>query len=816
MLPSIRQAFRVLRKDEGFTAVAICSLAIGIGATSSMFSFADSMLLRPLPVQEPGRVLAINTAIPAAFGDNPAISYPDYIDLRDRNRSFDGLVAASYSFFSYSPDSDALPRVKWGLYVSGNFFHVLGVEPTVGRGFNAEEDRVAGRDPVVVLGHDFWVSQFGGDPGIVGSPIRLNGVEFSVIGVAPEHFTGIDLFMRPQVYVPLTMSPRMGPRDSLVNRDFGWLFVKGRLKPGAGLPQAQSDIGAISKDLQKLHGAASRDQRLVVQTELQFRATQSRATMELVTMLGLLGICVLLVACANVAGLLLSRARARSREIAVRLAIGAGRAALVRQFLLENLLVAIAGGVGGSFLAEALAAFWKRMPIPTDVPVVWVIEVDRRVLLFTLAISVLSTVLFGLAPALRATRPNLVPALKAADADSGGRRRLWGRNTIVAGQVALSVVLLAVSAALMQGFREQLLPGPGYRVDRLFLTTIDTRFANYTPEQASRFFQNLLDRTRSAPGVRSAALTFTVPMMSNSARINLVPQGWQLPRGERAMLTIGTYISEGYFETMNVPILRGRDLLQSDGEHAPLVAVVNEQMANHYWKGDAVGKRFHLDDAEGPLVEIVGVARQSKVGWIVEPLLDYVYLPYRQHASPRLSLVAESAARDAGAIAPVVRDAVRTLDRDMPLFDVRTMQDLYSQRGVKTSNMILQNVLLMGLMGMVLAAVGLYGLVAYAVSRRTTEIGIRMALGAERRAVVWMVLRQGLRLGGAGVTVGLALAIFVCRGVGSTLAFFAFGHISAMAYIGVPLLLLVVTAVASWAPARRASHVDPLTSLRDL
>jgi predicted permease len=814
MFPSIRHALRLLRKDKGFTAVAICSLAIGIGATSSMFSFADSMLLRPLAISEPDRVVAINTAVPAPFGDNPPISYPDYVDLSGRNRSFTGLVAASYSFFSFRPDPETPPRVKWGLYVSGNFFRVLGVQPALGRGFNVEEDRVEGRDPVVVLGHDFWAGQFGRNPAVLGSHIRLNGVDFSVIGVAPEHFTGIDLFMRPQVFVPLSMASRMGPPDSLRNRDFGWLFVKGRLKPGVELRQAQADIGALSADLQKLHGPASRAQRLKVETELQFRTAQSPPTTELVIMLAMLGLCVLLVACANVAGLLLSRARARSREFAVRLAIGAGRAALVRQLLLENLLVAMAGGLGGMLLADAIAVFWRQMPIPTDVPVVWVIEVDRRVFFFTLAVSLLSTLAFGLAPALRATRPSLVPALKAADADSPGGRRFWGRNTIVAGQVAVSMVLLAVSAALMQGFREQLLPGPGYRTDHLFLTTVDTRFANYTPEQTSQFFQTMLDRTRSAPGVRSSALTFQVPMLTNAATIKLVPQGWQLPRGEQAIDTLGSYVSERYFETMNIPILRGRDLVASDGPNAPLVAVINEQMARHYWKGEAVGRRFHLDHSEGPLVEVVGVAKQSKLLWIAEPALDFVYLPYRQHPSPRLSLLVESEAQDASVIAPGVRDVARRIDPDMPLFDLRTMQDLYSERGVKTSSLILQIVAAMGVMGMILAGVGLYGLMAYAVSRRTTEIGVRMALGADRNAVVWMVLREGLRLGGAGVGVGLALAFYACRGVGTTLAFFAFGRINPIIYIGVPLLLLVVTALASWAPARRASRVDPLTSLR--
>jgi len=818
MLPSITYAFRMLRKDPVFTLVAIGSMAIGIGATASMFSFADAMLLRPLPVREPDRILTINTAVPAPFGQNPPISYPDYIDLRDRNRSFDGLAAASYAFFGFSPNPDTLPRMKWGLYVSGNFFRVMGVEPGLGRSFRDDEDQVEGRDPVVVLGHDFWVGQFGASPSVLGSRIRLNGVDFSIIGVAPEHFTGIDPVMRPQLFVPLSMSPRMVQQNYLHNREYGWLFVKGRLKPGVGLDQTQAEIGALSTELQKMHATTSRKQRLLVETELQMRVAQGQPQAQMVVMLGTLAICVLLVACANVAGLLLSRARARAREIAVRLAIGAGRIALVRQLLLENLIVAVAGGIAGVLMADAMGDYWRRLPIPTDLPVVFDTAVDRRVLLLTLIVSVLSTLLFGLAPALRATRPDLVPALKAADADSGGRRRLWGRNLIVGGQVALSIVLLSISAALVQGFHEQLLPGPGYRIDHLFLTSFNTQLAHYSQEQTERFYKDLLDHTRSASAIKSAALVNAVPMEAGPGAVGVVPEGWVLPRGEPSMTTYAAYISDGYFETMNIPILRGRGLLESDRENVPLVAVVNQQMASHYWKGDALGKRFHLDGADGPLVQIVGVARMSKYLWIAEPLLDFVYLPYRQHPRrPRaaeMSIISESAAQDAATLAPVLRDVVRQLDPDIPVFDMRTMQDLYTQRAIGGADVITQLTGGMGLMGMILAAVGLYGLVAYSVSRRTTEIGIRMALGADRQAVVWMVLRQGLRVGLAGGAVGLVAALAACRAASSALSFFAPQHVNLLIYIAIPLLLLLITALASWAPARRAAQVDPLRTLR--
>jgi len=824
MLPSITHAVRMLRKDPVFTLVAICSLALGIGATASMFSFADAMLLRPLPVREPDRVLTINTAVSTLFAQNPPISYPDYLDLRDHNRTFDGLVAASYAFFGFSPDSNTQPRMKWGLYVSGNFFRVLGVEPVLGRAFRDDEDQVEGRDPVVVLGHDFWVGQFGASPSVLGSRIRVNGIDFSVIGVAPKHFTGIDVILRPQLFVPLAMSPRMIQQNYLHNREFGWLFVKGRLKPGIGMDQAQTDIGALSTQLEKMHATANRKHGLRVETELQLRVAQGPEQSQMVVMLVILGVAVLLVACANVAGLLLSRARARAREIAVRLAIGAGRAALVRQLLLENLLVALAGGVGGIFMADAMGDFWRRVPVPSDLPFVFDVGVDRRVLLFTLGVSILSTLLFGLAPALRATRPDLVPALKAADADSGGRRRLWGRNTIVAGQVALSVVLLSISVAMVQGFREQLLPGPGFRIDHLFLTAFNTQLANYSPEHSVRFYKDLLDRTRSAPGVKSAAYVFAVPLLAGPAELGVVPEGWPLPRGEESMATSANYVSEGYFETMTIPILRGRGFFESDTENVPLVAVINEHMANHYWKGDAVGKRFYLDSVHGPLVEVVGIARMAKYLWIAEPPLDFFYLPYRQYPhrarAAEMSIIAESVAPDAATLAPVLREAVRKLDPDMPVFDMRTMQDIYTQRAIKTSDVITQVVAGMGMMGMILSAVGLYGLVAYSVSRRTSEIGLRMALGASHQAVVWMVLGQGLRLGLAGVSVGLVVAFFACRTAttvvsASGLPQSGLPHVNPLIYIAIPLLLLAMTVLASWAPARRAAQIDPLRALRE-
>jgi predicted permease len=815
MLTSVKHAFRVLRKDPGFTAVAICSMAIGIGATSAMFSFADAILLRPLSIADPDRVVTVNTKTSAQWGANTRVSYPDYADLRDHNRTFQGLAAASYARFGFSPDSRALARMKFGYFVSGNFFQVLGVQPALGRAFRADEDRVEGRDAVVVLGHDFWVSQYDASPSVLGSKMRLNGVEFTVVGVAPEHFPGIDLVMRPTMFVPLAMSPRLEPGDMLHDRDTGRLMVKGRLKPGVSVEQARTDVAALAPGLQKLHKQPSDDQLLKVQTELQLRIEQGITIVPMTIMLGALGLCVLTVACANVAGLLLSRARARSREIAVRLAIGAGRGALIRQLLLENLLVSVAGGLGGVAIAQAMADFWRSMPIPTDIPVVFDIGVDQRVLWFTLAVSVLSTLLFGLAPALRATRPDLIPALKAADADSGGKRRLWGRNTMVSSQVALSLVLLAVAAALVQGFRGELTRGPGFRTDRLFLTTFDTQLAHYSEKQTQQFYDDLLRRTRSAPGVRSAALVSMLPM-GGIDNVEVFVDGAPLRHAEKGRPGMGAYVSDGYFHTLDTPILAGRGFLESDREDTPLVAVVNEHMANRYWpKGDAVGRRFHVGTATDPLIEIVGIVRQAKYTWISEPPLDFVYLPFRQHQRAQMTLLTESYAPDAATLAPVLREVVRRLDPDMPVFDVRTMHEYFTLRAMRTSSIITEVVAGMGLMGLLLAVVGLYGLVAYAVSRRTREIGIRMAIGADRRKVVWMVLRQGLQLGAAGVAVGLVVSVFACRLVTSSLSFITFERVDPAIYAILPVLLLLITVLATWAPALRASRIDPMRALRD-
>jgi putative ABC transport system permease protein len=811
----VRYAARMLQKNPGFAAVAMCSLAIGLGATSGIYSIADALLLRPLSVPKPDGVIAISPVTDQMLPGLNAASYPDYVDLRDQNRTFEGLIGASYSAFGYSPDREKLPKMKYGMFVSANFFKVLGVEPNLGRGFLPEEDRGARRDAVVVLSHDFWVSEYGGKPSMIGHRMWLNGIEFTIIGVTPQFFTGIDQFIRPALYVPFALSPRLGTANRLEQREVRWLAVKGRLKPGVTIAQAQADIDAIAGELQRTYPRTDGNLRMKVETQLQFQTDFAPPRTMFIAMLGLLAVSVLLVACTNVAGLLLSRSATRAREMAVRIAIGAGRLSLIRQLLIENLLLAIGGGAAGLVLAYATVKFISAIPLPSDLPFKFDPQLDSRALLFTACVSILTTFLFGLVPALISTKPDLVPALKSADPVTSKLGKLWGRNLLVAAQLAISMVLLIVSAVLVQGFRADIVRGPGFRTDHLFLTSLNTSLIRYTDAQTERFYKQLLDKTRLAPDVKSAALASAVPITVGASQLGVVPEGYQLAPGQEAITVFDSVVSDSYFDTMGIPITQGRGFVESDNADTAAVAIVNEQFAHHYWPNQGpLGKRFHLQNEAGRLVEVVGVAKTTKYLSISEAPLDFVYLPFIQNRQPQMTLIAESKSPDAAALAPVLRQVVQEMDRDMPVFDARTMNDIYNNRAVKTPNMISAIVSALGVMGVLLATVGLYGLVAYSVSRRTREIGIRIALGAKPWSVLTMVLKQGLGLGISGVAAGLFGGVLACRALTHSV-FFTFGERSMLPFAGVSLLLILVAMGATYLPARHASRVDPLRALRE-
>ncbi len=812
LLQDIRYAIRVLLKNRAFTLVAVLSLAIGIGANSAMFSFADALLLRPLPVLRPSEVVTLESQ---TSRDQPGrTSYPDYVDYRDRAQTLDGLVAYTVVPFGFAASPDALPQVKYGLMVSGNLFQAMGVEPAVGRAFRPDEDQVPGRDAVAILGYDFWMQQFAGDSSAVGKSIRLNGVNFTIVGVAPKDFTGMDQYLRLPLFVPLHMAPVLSsdPKKPLLEtRDRRGLDVKARLKSGVSLARAQAELQAIAKGLQQTYPATNHDQNISVRTEFQVRVEQDPNDAALVGMLLALSAMVLLVACANVANLLLSRSRARSREIAVRLAIGAGRNRLIRQLLTESLMIGLGGGLLGIAVAFGGISFLNQLQIPTEIPIALTFKLDARTLLYGLAGSVASVILFGLIPAFRTTRTDLVRSLKSADADSGGKQRIWGRNLLVVGQVAVSLVLLILTSMMYQGFARQLRAGPGFRVDHLLTMSFDPSLVKFTESQTQQFYKQLVDRAAASTGVKSAALTSVTPMSPQQDGKSIVPEGYQFPKGTESVSFLSDIVGEHYFETMGVDIVRGRAFNAGDTATSPKTAVVNEVLAAKYWPNqDPIGKRFRLDNPQGEWVQIVGLAKTGKYIFITEPPTEFLYLPLSQNPTTRLTLLVQSTG-DAQSLAAPMRDVVRGIDPNQPIYDVHTMASFYETRAVKTPDLIVETVGTMGIMGLLLAMVGLYGLVAYSVSRRTREFGIRMAIGAESRQVLRMVMRQGVVLSLAGIAIGLVVSL----GAGRVLrAALGSADTDPASFVAVPLVLLAVTLVAAYVPALRASRVAPMKALR--
>jgi predicted permease len=815
----VQYGCRLLAGSPGFASIAVISLAIGIGANCAIFSFADALLLRPLPVARPGEVLTVGstTTLEALGASSLRTSYPDYVDIRDRNKSFAGLAAVWEVTAGFATDPKAIPKLKLGMLTSANMFTLMGVEPTMGRTFRPEEDQVPGRDAVVVLGRTLWEQDFGSDPAVLGRRVLINGGEFTVIGVAPPEFHGLDQYVRSDFFVPLMMAARLvsDPKAaSLHARDARTLTLKGRLKPGASQTEAQTELTTIAADLERAYPDTNKNRRMAVRTELQARIAQSPPDAMLIAMLSTLALAVLFVACANVAGLLTSRAPVRAREMALRLAIGAGRGRLVRQLVTESLLIAIAGGVLGLGVGYAGMTLFRQIELPTDLPIMISFQMDRRALLFSLAVSVTSAVLFGLVPAIQATRTDLTAVMKASDSVAPGRRRRWGRAVLVGGQVAISVVLLVVALFMYRGFRQQIANGPGYRTDHLLMMSFDTGLVRYTDAQARQFFEQVAERARAVPGVKTVTMSNYVPMANDSIGFETVmPEGFQFPPGKDNATVLAARVDEYYFDTMGLTILRGRNFSVDDSFDALRVAIVNEQFAKHYWPNrDPIGQRLRAGNDDKAWVQVVGLAKTSKYIFIAEAPSEFVYFPHRQKNLRQTIMLAQSAG-DPSTLAAPLRDVVRSLDPNMPIYNVRTMSELYRMRAISIFNVLIGTVAAMGVMGLGLSIVGLYGLVAYAATRRTREIGIRMAIGANRRAVSLMVLRQGMVL----AVVGLGLGLVASVGAGELLrAAFPSGddQRDTVALLIVIPVVLAVTFLAAYLPAWKASRVNPMQALR--
>jgi len=813
----VRFAIRSLRRTPGLTAFVVITLALGIGMTSATFSMVDGLIFRPYPVPHPnGVVTLVSTTHDSSFDD---FSYREYMDIRDKTKSYEGVIAyADMEAVGFSAEPAVMPRIKGGMMVTGNYFHVLGVEPRLGRGFREDEDQVPGRDAVVVLGPAFWRHEFASDPSVLGRRIRLNGTEFTVIGVAPDTFPGLLTFGHPDFYMPLAMARVFSTnlqKNFFEDRDDRELNVKARLKPGTTLQQAQDELAVLAKNFEDEYPKVNRSRGAAVYTQFETR-TREDDNWKFGVIFVILALAVLLVACTNVAGLLLSRARARTREIAVRLALGAGRFRLIRLLLTESLILAALGGLAGIAIGYGVIEWFhskESIVFTNELPASIPFHMDTRILLVSLALSLLSAILCGLAPALQSTRVDLVNGLKSAEGDVPGRKRLWGRNVLVVAQVSTSLMLLTASFLMARGFQHSLLDGTGFAKDHLLMTSFDPRLIQYNTAQSQQFYKLLAERMRETPGIQSEALTQNIPLGPDGFDgVAFVPDGFQMaPDRENFNSTMDT-VDEGYFVTMGIPILRGRGFLTSDTTDAPRVAVVNERFANHYWPtGDAVGKHIRLDSRAGTSVEIVGIAQTIKYQSTMEKPMDFLYIPLAQHPVARMYLMLRSSGDPLQLVQPV-KDVVRSIDPNLPILQTRAYEDLYVNQAVKGPLIAIDLVGAMGGVGLLLAIAGLYGLVAYNVSRRTREIGIRMALGAASSDVLRLVMGKGIMLVGIGTVIGLAMGFALEQLMNSML--FNAGGVDILAYVVVVPSMFLVTMLAAYVPARRASKIAPTQALR--
>lgn len=811
----MRFAVRSLSRVPGLTAFVVVALALGTGLTAAAFSMLDALVFRPYPVADPARVVTlVGKSRDNAF---EAFSYREYVDIRRATRSYDGVVASGPVVgVGFSTDPRVTPRVKGGQLVSGNYFRVLGVEPRIGRGFRADEDEAPGRDAVVVLAWDFWKHEFASDPKVVGRTVRLNGRDFTVVGVAPESFPGMYIFSRPDFYLPLAMSRLFTAnpqKDFFEARDLRELTVRARLKPNTTLAEARNELVAIASSFQRDHAQFSRDRSASVHTQLEMRTQPDDVNWKFGVIFTVLAFSTLLVACTNVAGLLLSRARTRKREIAVRLAMGAGRARIVRFLLTESLILAGLGGLAGVAVGYAGIEFLQTFSIPSDLPLTIPFRMDTRVLLACVGLAVVSAVLCGLAPALQSARADVAPALRAADVDPPGKRRMWARNSLVVAQVAMSLMLLTATFLMARSFQRSTDQVSGFSRDHMLMTRLDPRLLQYDPTRTQQFYQLLLQRMRETPGVVSAALTQNPPLgLDSFDRLTFVPDGYELPRDRENVTSAMDAIDEGYFATLGLAITSGRGFLASDNASSPLVAVVNEQFAKRYWPGvDAVGRQIRLERRGGAPVQIVGVARTIKYRDTGEKPTDFVYLPLAQRPAARMVLLLRSSG-DPLQLAGPVKSVVRALDPNMPILEMRTYEDLYRYSTVDGPRIAVRLVGTMGIVAMFLAIAGLYGLVAHTVTRRTHEIGIRMAIGATPSDILRLVLGKALTLVCIGTAIGLALGFAVERLFNATV--FNAGSVDVVSYLIVVPTMFLATLLAAYLPARRASRMAPTQALR--
>jgi predicted permease len=815
MIQDLRYGLRMLASSPAFTAVAVLSLALGIGANTAIFSLVNAVLLKPIPVETPDRLAVVFTTDQRNPGNLP-LSHLNYKDLRDQNQVFTALAAFTGAQVNWSSGWTSEQIIVQ--LVSGNYFPLLGTQPVLGRTFHPYEDD--GPTPVAVVSYGFWERSLNRDPAIVGKTVTLNRTPFTVVGVAAQGFTGTFLGGGPSAWVPISMHAVVQPNfDWYETRRGLFLNAIGRLKPGVTFEQAGANIRTLFGGLEQAFPADNKGRGAGVQSLLDARINPggndgvplTRLSMILMTVVGI----VLLIACANIANLLLARATKRRKEIAVRLALGAGRTRLIRQLLTESALLSIVGGALGLLLAFWLLAALRgaedfNLPLPVGDDV----GIDATVLTFTMLLAVATGVVFGLVPALQASKSDVVPVLKNEIVPSGGKRRgvagfFTLRQGLVIGQIALSLVSLVAAGVFLRSLTHAQSIDTGFETDSVLVMTVNLGREGYTPERGQVFYEHAAQRVSGLPGVRLAAMAQNPPLAGGFLR-SVFPEGQDTTTRDRILVRVNS-IGPGYFETIGIPLMRGRDFVRTDATGAPRVVIINETMAQRFWPNeDAIGKRFKFF-GDPDFTTIIGIAKNSKYGGVAEDPIPFIYQPLTQNYTPAATLHVR-AAGDAGSLASAVRSEIQQIDSTLSVFNIRTLRDQVADSLAPVrSNVILMATF--GSLALLLASVGLYGVANYSVGQRTREIGVRMALGAGRGTVLRLVLGHGLLLVAIGVAIGLLAAYGLASLIPQGLLLRTNPR-DPVTFVATAALLSLVALVASGIPAYRATRIDPLKALR--
>src|SRR5271163_162170 len=813
----IQFALRTLTKNPGFAIVGIVTLALGMAVNTTLFSVVNGFLLRPLPVAHPEQITVFALEQSAVPG-NHHFSYPDFEDLRDQSDSFSDVFAFRVSLASVSSDKKAdhclISRV------SSNYFSALGITPAYGRLILPTEGRTPGADPIMVLGYSYWRKRFASDPDIVGKTVEVNEHPFTIVGVAPPDFHGTYSVLDMDAYLPFSAesredidNPIQKVWESRVDRG---LTILGRLKPGVSIKQAQASLKVLAQRIATQHPETEKGVEVRLYPEKLARPEPDPDNPVVAASFAFMGLAalVLLVACFNIANVLLVRATVRQREMAIRAALGAGQNRLVRQYLTESLLLSALGGGAGLLLGSWAAGLLGSIHLAAELPIQFDFHPDTRVYLFSLGIVLFTGLVVGIMPALRASRTNVISVLhEGGRGSSSGPRRQFARNSLVAAQVAGSLVLLVVAGLFIRSLDKAQKISLGFNPEHILNLSLDVAQIGYNESRGREVYREMESRIRALPGVDSVAQGFMTPMSLMSAGDRLSFENRPLEAGEQPPDVNYNIVTPGYFDTIQMPLLRGRKFTDSDSEKAPLVAIVNQTMAKQFWpKEDALGKRFSDKGPKGPFIEVIGVVQDAKYQNVTEDPQPYFYVPFEQnYMSIRTFHVHTSVPPET--LALQIESQIHELASDVPVTQVQSMtQSLQGANGFFFFRFGAQLASVMGFLGLILAVVGIYSVVSYAAAQRTQEIGIRIAMGATTRDILKMVLRQGLGVVGIGLALGLVIALAGTRVMGSL--FVGIKPSDPLTFTVVVLLLTAIALFACWIPARRATRIDPLVALR--